>query len=102
MGKGQIPPHAFEGKGIGLKSGETPTAVRFPKLIKETLDAMGSSGKQDFIRAAVMEKLEREALLPSVAIAPPSLEPTPEKKIPRETKPLSNGRKGRTKKVVDS
>jgi len=72
MGKGQIPVHAFTGKGIGLKFGENPVAVRFPADIKAILESMGGPEKQDFVRAAVMEKLERDSLLPipEVAIEP--------------------------------
>ena len=84
MGKGQVPAHAFTGKGIGLKFKETPVAVRFPKHLKAVLDAMGSSPKQDFIRAAVVEKLARESKLPlpeiAIASTPQSAaEPTPKK-----------------------
>lgn len=44
------------GRGIGLKFGEPPISVKFPELQRRALVAMGKL-KQDFIRAAVTERL---------------------------------------------
>ena len=58
----------FKDQGKQLKSQQQPLAVRFPPLILDYLKSREDT--QDFVRAAVVEKLERDALLPSVAIAP--------------------------------
>lgn len=58
--KGEAPPNGFTGFGIGLKSGETPVSVRFPAHIKAVLDTI--CDRQNFVRSAVLEKLEREGI----------------------------------------
>lgn len=57
----------FEGEGKGLKNKLQPMPVRFPEEIDAILRAMPK--RQDFIRAAVLEKMQREGLLGD-AIAP--------------------------------
>ena len=53
----------IQGKGLGLKEKVQPITVRYPaditKILKEMPDTQG------FIRRAVIEALEREALIPS-------------------------------------
>ena len=61
MGKGKVPAHAFKGYGNGLKAGELPISIRFPAAVKAVLDSM-SCDRQNFVRAAVLEKLEREGI----------------------------------------
>ena len=71
------------GKGVGLKSGTQPLSVRFPSEIMDFLKAKIDT--QDFVRSAVVEKLERDASLPLavVAIAPT---PQPAEPIPKKSR----------------
>lgn len=60
-----MPTQKFESEGKGLKwkhQGDkvNPISVRFPSAIAELLRSM--KGTQDFIRAAVLEKLERDGI----------------------------------------
>ena len=50
------------GQGKQLKSKQQPLAVRFPPNVLTYLRSREDT--QDFIRAAVLEKIEREGLLP--------------------------------------
>lgn len=77
------------GKGAGLKYKTPPLSVRFPPDILETLKSRTDT--QDFVRAAVVEKLERDAALPcsqkeAIDPAPSSPEPAPKKKRGRPPK----------------
>lgn len=71
--------YRFTGQGKQLKYKTQPLSVRFPPDILETLKSREDT--QDFVRAAVVEKLEREAgLSPEIPIAtpdPPAKPPRP-------------------------
>jgi hypothetical protein len=51
----------FQGKTIGTKYKQPPIPVRFPAAVYEVLKQM--SDRQDYIRAAVLAKLEADGLL---------------------------------------
>ena len=82
----------FTGK-LGLKNKIPPLSIRFPPDVLETLKSREDT--QDFVRAAVIEKLEREAKLPpSGKVLEDSIAPTPEptpKKSTTTRKPASKG-----------
>ena len=48
-------------KGVGLSTHQKPIAVRFPPVIEALLRAM--SDRQDYIRAAVEQRLKADGLL---------------------------------------
>lgn len=58
----------FRGKGVGLTAQTQALSIRFPPDVLEALRA--NPARQDFVRAAVIEKLERDALLPLPEITP--------------------------------
>jgi len=60
--------YPFPSAGKGLIFKDHPIGVRFPPAISNYLRAR--SDTQDFVRAAVAEKLERENINPEVAIEP--------------------------------
>ena len=56
----------IEGKGAGLKYKTPPLSVRFPpdilNYLRSRRDTQGRKDAQDFVRAAVKEKLAREGI----------------------------------------
>ena len=52
----------FKSQGKGTASKLPPTPVRFPTEVIEALKRMGT-GKQDYIRAAVLAALKKDNLL---------------------------------------
>ncbi len=53
----------FKGRGIGTKNKQKPVSVMLPQEIDEIVKAMPN--RSEFIRQAVIEKLERDSLLAS-------------------------------------
>ena len=53
----------FKSKGVGTKSKQKPVSVLFPQEIDEIVKAMPN--RSEFIRQAVIEKLERDSMLAS-------------------------------------
>ena len=51
----------FEGKGIGTKSGQKPISVMLPLEIDSVVRSLPN--RSEFIRQAVLEKMQRDGLL---------------------------------------
>lgn len=51
----------FKGKGVGLKSGQKPVSTTLPNKYDEYVRSLNE--RSEFIRQAVIEKIEREGLL---------------------------------------
>jgi len=68
------PPCPFPSDGKGLIFNDQPIGVRFPPAISNYLrqrtDAKGKKDTQDFVRAAVAEKLERDGINIEASIEP--------------------------------
>lgn len=50
----------FEGKGIGTKSGQKPISVMLPLEVDAIVRSLPN--RSDFIRQAVIEKLDRDGI----------------------------------------
>lgn len=68
----------FEGKGVGTKSGQKPISVMLP--IEADAIVRSMSNRSEWVRQAILEKLQREGKLLNSETEP---EPTPDRPSPR-------------------